>query len=262
MKETNPLLPQGSFEAQANKKSHVRIAVFTILAIHVVVLGALLIQGCKRDTEEAVLPPPAPTNDIPPLVDAVPVITPGPTSAIPSALVQTTAVVAPPPLVIPPPIVIPPPPFPITVADAVAAEHVITRGDTFDSLSKKHGVSVKAIQAANPALNPTRLKIGDKVKIPARTAAAPAAAPTSLSSADPALHVVVSGDNLGAIAKKYHTTVKEIQRLNNMTTTQIKVGQKLKLPASASASAVAPPPAPVPAPASLPGGVPLLAPAQ
>ena len=49
MNEPSPLVPQGSFESQAKRKSHVRIAVFSILAIHVVVLGGLLILGCKRD---------------------------------------------------------------------------------------------------------------------------------------------------------------------------------------------------------------------
>ena len=66
MKEPSPLVPQGSFEAQAKRKSHVRIAVFSILAIHVVVLGGLLILGCKRedkDKDNSAQNPP--TNDVP-----------------------------------------------------------------------------------------------------------------------------------------------------------------------------------------------------
>ncbi len=250
MKDPNPLLPQGSFEAQARKKSHVRIAVFTILTIHVVVLGALLIQGCKRDKDEPVVPPVAPTNDAPPISENLPV-TPLPTNPVtppvnPFAGTPTNPSVTIPPVVIPP------------IENTAATEHAIAKGETFDSLAKKYGVSVKAIQAANPKLSPTKLQIGDKVQIPPKATVVPRnGASISAPTGDAGVYTVASGDNLTTIAKKYHTSVKELQRLNNLGTTQIKVGQKLKVPGAAPAA----PPAPVtPAPASLPGGVP--APAQ
>lgn len=41
------------------------------------------------------------------------------------------------------------------------------------------------------------------------------------------IHVVRSGENLGAIARKYRTSVAEIQRLNNMRGTVIRIGQRL-----------------------------------
>src|SRR5438105_1665183 len=48
MSTPNPLIPQGTFQAQASKgASNVRIAVATIIAIHVVFFGGLLLQGCK-----------------------------------------------------------------------------------------------------------------------------------------------------------------------------------------------------------------------
>src|SRR5678815_1385358 len=54
MSNPNPLIPQGTFQAQATKgASNVRIAVATIVAIHVVFFGGLLLQGCKRDTKTA-----------------------------------------------------------------------------------------------------------------------------------------------------------------------------------------------------------------
>lgn len=42
-------------------------------------------------------------------------------------------------------------------------------------------------------------------------------------------HTVRKGDTLGAIAKKYHTTVSAIQRLNGIKGTGIKPGQRLKV---------------------------------
>src|SRR5436305_8329401 len=54
MSNPNPLIPQGTFQAQSGKgASNVRIAVATIVAIHVVFFGGLLLQGCKRDNKLA-----------------------------------------------------------------------------------------------------------------------------------------------------------------------------------------------------------------
>ena len=96
-------------------------------------------------------------------------------------------------------------------------------------------------------MTPTRLKIGDKVKIPAKTAAQNTA-PSTVTSPGPAtdagdIYVVKSGHNLTKVAVKYKTTVKELQRLNNLATTQIKVGDKLKVPKPAPTAAGTPPPA-------------------
>src|SRR5688500_3651822 len=50
MSAPNPLIPHGTFQAQAAKgASNVRLAVATIVAIHIVFFGGLLLQGCKRD---------------------------------------------------------------------------------------------------------------------------------------------------------------------------------------------------------------------
>lgn len=267
--QPNPLVPQGTFESQARGKSHVRIAVFTILAIHVVVLGALLIQGCKRDKEDTTangtptndftgIAPFGGSNDIvstPPTSNPTPTIPPfsNPPTAVNTGASPTTSTSTPgissfaPTTPAVSPTINPTPGVPAPMVNATetagASEHVIVKGDTFATLAKKYGVSVKSIQSANPNLNPSRLKIGDKVKIPAKASTTGGVA--SLSGASGAtsadVYVVKSGDTLGKIAKANGTTTREIQRLNNLQTTQIKVGQKLKLPAHASAPAMATP---------------------
>ena len=239
------MLPQGSFENQARGKSHVRIAVFTILAVHVVVLGALLIQGCKRDDtpmeDEAMLE----TNELG-MADAFSNVVPDPvvTPAEPPPAVTSTAPgIATTPTPTTPNGNTPPPAdggFPVTPAPAettltapTLTEHTIVRGDTLSDLAKQYGVSLRAIQEANPGVDPTRLQIGQKIVIPSR----PAATETvrngeTTATAPPASdsYTVKSGDTLSAIARRNGTTVREIQRLNNLVTTQIRVGQKLKLP--------------------------------
>ncbi len=226
MNEPSPLVPQGSFESQAHRKSHVRIAVFSILAIHLVVLGGLLILGCKRDDnkEKDATATLSPTNDLtpPPFGDAVTtsnvaaqalnVITSTP---IPPSFTATT----------------PPPANPIPPDAGLATTHTIVAGDSFATLATKYGVSTKSIQAANPELVPTKLQLGTKVRIPPKVAPAAVSPGALLAPANGSdLYAVKSGDTLGKIATNYHTTVKELQRLNNLPTTQIKVGQKLKLP--------------------------------
>lgn len=47
-------------------------------------------------------------------------------------------------------------------------KHKIQSGDTFAKLAKKHGVSLDAIIAANPDANPSRLKVGQEINIPAK----------------------------------------------------------------------------------------------
>src|SRR3954471_8604597 len=52
MSTPNPLIPQGTLQAKASRgASNIRVAVATIIAIHVVFFGGLLLQGCKRDTK-------------------------------------------------------------------------------------------------------------------------------------------------------------------------------------------------------------------
>ena len=54
MNNPNPFVPQGSLLEQKNKtRSRVKLAVFCVVAINVLGLTALLMQGCKREQTEA-----------------------------------------------------------------------------------------------------------------------------------------------------------------------------------------------------------------
>lgn len=254
MNTPNPLVPQGSLQSRG--KSTVRIAFFTIAAIHVVFIGGLLMQGCKKSEDKPVAV--EDTNALPPL----PPIDMTDTNAPAAPPTDGTAAVAsnPPPVDVAPPPVVDVAPQPPVVAPESGREYVVTKGDSFSSIAKKMGVSVKSIEQANPSVNSSRLKIGQKLQIPA-SSGAPA---PSASSAEPAsssggtrIYTVKAGDMLEKIARRNGTTAKTIMRLNNLKTTMIKTGQKLKLPAgnvSAPASTTSPsyvtplptvPPAPV-----------------
>ncbi len=269
MNNQNPLSPQDSLSEQKNTgRARVKIVVFFVLAIHCVGLLAFLMAGCKKEqeVEPAVVPdvatnaeprfePYAPETNVPGPIDTNP---PG-TMSLP----ETNAAM------------IPTPGLPGTaavVAPAGTTEYSIARGDSFSSIAKKFGVSVRAITDANPNVVPTKLQIGQKLQVPAPTAApapgaeyAPVSSPAPVAaasgSASSKSYTVKSGDTLSKIASQHRVTVKAVRSANNLKTDRIKVGQKLKIPVKAQA-APTPAPAAAPAPPSLPAMAPTPGPTQ
>lgn len=235
MKNSNPLVPEGSLLEQKNQgRARVRIAVFLVLAIHVAGFMALLIvQGCRREQTETT----ENTGDTNPLV---------------SPTMETTAPATNAPVT--PPYVEPPP---LVAPVATGQEYIVQKGDSFYTLGKVFGVSIKAIQEANPGVVSTRLKIGQTLHIPAPSAPAPtptATSPGFEAAAGSETYTVKSGDNLSKIAKQFGVSVKALRAENSLTTDRIVVGKKLKIPAKASAPVpVTAAPEPAPAVAPTPG---------
>jgi len=239
MNNPSPLIPQGSLLDQKQKsRARVKIAVFLVLTIHGIGLLALLMQGCKKEPETGVAtedtnnpampfvettnaPPPVQTNDL--------TTTAATTNAPAPAVVEST------------------PQPPVATPPSVATEYTISSGDKLSTLARKFHVSVKALMEANPGIQPTRLKVGQKINIPAPTSATPqGAGSTPAASSQPSTgeqgYTVVSGDSLSKIANHFGTSVKALRSLNNLKTDRIVVGQKLKIPAKSA-------PAPEQAPA-------------
>jgi len=64
-------------------------------------------------------------------------------------------------------------------ADAGGETYTVKSGDTLTTIAKKHGTTVKALQAAN-SLATTKIKVGQKLKLPVKAEAAPAPAPMAV----------------------------------------------------------------------------------
>jgi len=224
MNSPSPLIPQGSsLEQQHHARSTLKVKIFCALGVNVAVLLVLLMQGCKREqppTESEMVPVFSETNPPPPEVDN--------TNAANVAAVVTN-----------PPPSLPPPAVETTLAPpAPAHEYTILKGDTFSTIAPKFGVTLKALQAANPGVDPGKLQIGKKLVIPAASAAVPPTGASGLAAPagdNSGLYKVKSGDTLSKIAAEHHTTVKAIQSANNLIDSRIKVGQLLKLPAKTAA---------------------------
>ena len=280
MSTPNPLAPQGSLlEQQAKSRSSLQIAAL-IVGLHVFVLGGFLILGCSKEVKK---------DESKPLTDSLsnpspitgdtnlPSLDAGAIAALPGGLGASTS--APPAtlgaVATNPPVVEPPAPAVATAptgagsATAAAGEYKIQKGDIAFNVAKKNGVSLKALKEANANVDLGKLKVGQVIQIPAGAAApapahgtttehAGAAADTaSGATGETVSYTVKGGDSLTKIAKKFGTSVKAVRAANGLKGNDIKVGQKLKVPAKAAAPAAEPAPAPAAAPA-----VPTASPAQ
>ena len=158
-------------------------------------------------------------------------------------------------------------------------KYVVKAGDTYAEIAKKYKVPVFLLLQANSGFT-KRLTIGDSLAIPAyvrpprkmskanedeipvelaksveqdskksskssKKPAEKSSEPSKSSKKEPVnttiIYTVEAGDNLFAIAKKYSTTVAAIREMNDMgNSSNIKIGQKLKIPGAAKPVASSP----------------------
>lgn len=111
--------------------------------------------------------------------------------------------------------------------------HIVKDEETLFSISQQHDVSIADIRRWNDMQNST-LHIGTRLIIrpPSRPAinSTPAADVKIVSTTDSdGYYTVKSGDTLFRIAQMYNTEEENIRRLNNLSSNNIRVGQKLKI---------------------------------
>ena len=129
-------------------------------------------------------------------------------------------------------------------AQAEGTDYKVKAGDNLSKIAKRYGVSLNELLELNGLTRNSILRIGQTIKIPA--GAKPAAETSSASSASSGTsalsgaattgYVVQKGDSLSKLAIKFNTSVKKIMELNGLKSTNIRVGQKLKLPEAGSAA--------------------------
>jgi peptidoglycan endopeptidase LytE len=115
--------------------------------------------------------------------------------------------------------------------------HSVKKGESLSSIAQKYQVSISKIKEAND-LEDTRLQIGQSLTIPQSAAAIPNSSSPSPKAKQqntapgpgiPDSHVIKNGDTLSGIAKRYHLTVKDLQELNELKGTRLRIGQVLQL---------------------------------
>ena len=98
--------------------------------------------------------------------------------------------------------------------------YTVKSGDSLWSIAKKNNISVSKLKEAN-GLTSNSLSIGQVLKIPQKQ---------EIPEDDTNLYIVKKGDSLYKIAQNNNTTVNELIQLNNLTNTNLSIGQVLKLP--------------------------------
>ena len=149
--------------------------------------------------------------------------------------------------------------------------YTVKKGDTLTSIARHFGTTVEAIVKQNSISNPSRLRIGDKLEIPAKRAAAVPPSTTPKPSPTPApatakgkTYKVKRGDTLYRIAKLHRTSIAALEKANpGLNPKNLRVGQVIRLAETAPAPRTTEvgPPAP-PKTASLPAAAPKPAPSR
>lgn len=131
----------------------------------------------------------------------------------------------------------PAPSAPAAPAAAKTSTYTVKAGDTLYKVAKAHATSVTKIQQLNN-LSTSTIHIGQKLKV-SGTASAVVASPSPAPAAPPAqanttTYRVVSGDTLSKISRSYKVSVAQLMSWNNLSTSNIRVGQVLKLQGGAT----------------------------
>ena len=115
--------------------------------------------------------------------------------------------------------------------------YTVRKGDTLSGIADRHGLSTKALAAANALKDADELSIGQQLSIP-MAAGASASAPAAGGAGK---YTVKSGDTLSEIASKHGTTADQLAAANGIRDPKdLQIGQTLRLPAAPPAPATAP----------------------
>jgi len=124
--------------------------------------------------------------------------------------------------------------------------HIVKKGETLWSISRRYKRKVRSILANNNITNPELISVGQKIKIPS---------PENISydkslndqeivqenknesnkqaeNLKSAFHIIEAGDNLWNVAQRYGVSVKVIAEVNNLKDKDLlSIGQRLEIPA-------------------------------
>jgi len=137
----------------------------------------------------------------------------------------------------------PMPPSSAAPVASTTAPHRIEKGETISSVGRLYGLSQGKLLAANPGVNPAKLRIGQTLLIPGQparpqaqqvvvradgrilanradplgtVAGGPDPAPSTPTQRTRTGYLVEEGETLTQIAQRFHTTESELRRLNRL----------------------------------------------
>ena len=102
--------------------------------------------------------------------------------------------------------------------------YIVKKGDTLYSIASTNNTTVSELKTLNN-LTGNNLSVGQKLKIPTTSL-------EEIPSNGEVIYTVKSGDSLYKIANTYNTTVDKLKAINNLTSNNLSIGQKLKIPSN------------------------------
>lgn len=108
-----------------------------------------------------------------------------------------------------------------------STSYTVVAGDTLGGIAKAHDCSVPAIKAAN-RLDGDLIRSGQTISIP-KKCDAPRASSASEGRRRVTIHLVVPGDTLSGIAKKYGVSAASIRKRNKLKGDVVRACKKLKI---------------------------------
>ena len=122
--------------------------------------------------------------------------------------------------------------IPLTSQTPNYQEYEVKKGDSLYSIAKKYNTTVESIMNYNN-LPTTILTVGQILRIPKITTDSniigKSCYGTGYVTPKYETYTVKRGDNLYSIASRFNTTVNNIIKLNNLTSTNLSIGQILKV---------------------------------
>lgn len=105
--------------------------------------------------------------------------------------------------------------------------YTIRSGDTFFTIARRFNISLDALIAANPGVNPEALLIGQQICVPG--APGPGVCPPGTIP-----YTIRAGDTFFTLARTFNTTVNAIIRANpNVDPNSLRIGQLICIPSAA-----------------------------
>lgn len=96
-------------------------------------------------------------------------------------------------------------------------DYVVKSGDSISILAQKHNTTAKTIRTLNN-LERNQIDIGQTLKIP------------NIPASKYKTYRIESGDSLSYLADRHGITTKELMEINGLSSKQINIGQRIKLP--------------------------------
>lgn len=106
-------------------------------------------------------------------------------------------------------------------------EYIFKEGDTIWKISRKYGINAQDILKINNIVDPSKIKINSKIKIPKNKEEKKV---KEINLDNQIIHIVKKKETLWSIAKLYKVSINEIKELNNINENKIKEGEKIIIP--------------------------------